>query len=119
MGSVLVGLNAHAILESYDTHRPSSAQDAVSDRNQLIRLSAHTATSLTNLATQLGVFLETSPDTLENIAHTLNHGRADFEQRVGFVATSKQEFVAQLHAFTQGKNAPAHHYPSCAFHLKQ
>jgi len=100
------GTNAHAILESYDTHRPSSAQDAVSDRNQLIRLSAHTATSLTNLATQLGVFLETSPDTLENIAHTLNHGRADFEQRVGFVATSKQELVAQLHAFTQGKMLP-------------
>ncbi len=97
------GTNAHAILQSYHTDRSTSQGNTASKRDQIIRLSAHTANSLTNLATQLGAFLQNTTATLEDVAYTLNHGRADFEQRVGFVATSKQELVEQLQAFAQGQ----------------
>ncbi|MCP4213861.1 MAG: KR domain-containing protein, partial [bacterium] len=92
------GTNAHAILQEAP---PTSVIETTPPQRKykLFPLSAKTATTLTNRISQLAEYLENNPDTpLEDIAYTLQKGRAPMSHRHAFVAADKEELGKLLAA---------------------
>ena len=97
------GSNAHVILEEY---APQGSQNIVVSGAQIIVLSAKTNEQLNDIARNLKKYLQTigsgdSPE-LSDIAYTLQMGREAWEERLGFIATSKNELTKKLEKFLAG-----------------
>ncbi|RYG11172.1 MAG: type I polyketide synthase, partial [Chitinophagaceae bacterium] len=104
------GVNSHIVIEEYLDN--SSIQDDVENddnQSQLIIFSARSEESLIDYAAQFPNFIKTldkSPDTLKNIAYTLQIGRTEMQERLVFVAKSMDEWAEQLETYLaeKGKN---------------
>jgi acyl transferase domain-containing protein len=80
------GTNVHIVLEEAPPARVSGksrpAQGSASLSQQLLLLSAKTSTALAAATRNLQAHLESNPDlNLADVAHTLRHGRKDFNYR--------------------------------------
>ncbi|MFR9749865.1 SDR family NAD(P)-dependent oxidoreductase [Nocardia sp. 004] len=96
------GTNAHMVVDAAPIIETS--QRAVPSREQLIVLSARSATSLLELARTLRGHLITHPDLAPvDIARTLAKGRGGFEHRLAIVADSVAAITAGLAAFLAGE----------------
>ncbi len=71
------GTNAHVVVEQAPEPEPSGP----SRRWQLLAFSAKSDGSLESLTDDLGQHLETTGDSLADIAYSLRHGRKSFEHR--------------------------------------
>jgi len=98
------GSNAHVILENYEApvidEAPTSGREV-----HIFPLSARTEAQLSDVATRLHDFLgmTDAPESIRDIAFTLQIGRKAFEHRVAILARSKQELMDRLMAFISGK----------------
>lgn len=93
------GTNAHIILEeapaTLTTHDTLTAETA--RQTLFFPLSAKTDTALKTMQQHFAEFVEQHEDlALANAAFTLQVGRNDFECRKGFVASSREQLLAQL-----------------------
>jgi acyl transferase domain-containing protein len=80
------GTNAHAVLEEYVDSRP---QAATSGRGALFLLSARSPERLRAYARNLQRYLQATPDVnLQDVAFTLQVGRAALDHRLAIVADS-------------------------------
>ena len=100
------GVNAHVVVEEYTDLQTVIPE--VTDQEYPIILSAKTAESLREYASQLLVFLEsTTSDRVDRIsvrdlAYTLQIGRAAMEYRLGLVVSSIQSLKTALREFLAG-----------------
>jgi polyketide synthase PksN len=101
------GVNAHVVLEE---HIPASHfPRARSAEPCLIVLSAKNEARLMERAEQLVRALNGErwgDEALRSIAYTLQVGRDPMDERLGFLASSVDEFRAKLTAYVQGQSAP-------------
>jgi len=88
------GTNVHLILEQ----APERARPApISDREQILPLSARTPQALFAQAERLAAHLEWHPELdLCDVAHTLQMGRRPFDYRLSVVARTRQEALVLL-----------------------
>jgi acyl transferase domain-containing protein/tryptophanase/acyl carrier protein len=93
------GANAHVILESYDPRERADTPAA----DLIFPLSARNEEQLAAMATRLVEFLRENHVDLRDAAFTLQHGRKSFEQRLAIVAQSREELLAKLTRFIDGK----------------
>ncbi|HET8774522.1 MAG TPA: beta-ketoacyl synthase N-terminal-like domain-containing protein [Thermoanaerobaculia bacterium] len=92
------GSNSHAVVEEY----PRSGDEAAATGGEyLIPLSARSDEQLTEQAKRLLAFLESAPD-LADVAYTLQIGREPMEERVAFIAESREELASSLRAYVAG-----------------
>ena len=87
------GANAHVIVEEYIERESISASSEI-DEAQLLVFSARNADSLYSTLRAYPDFLsktDKSPGTLRRVAHTLQVGRTEMQERVAFVANSMDE----------------------------
>jgi len=105
------GLNAHILIEEHLPAVPPRRATRVEP--QLIVLSARSDEHLIERARRLADFLASPPAvavgqiSLENVAWTLQRGRAAFDQRLAFVADSVGEIERKLMAFVGDASASA------------
>ncbi|MFJ2867945.1 SDR family NAD(P)-dependent oxidoreductase [Kitasatospora sp. NPDC087314] len=93
------GVNAHVVVEEYvgADRREQGEQDGGS---VLVPLSARTAGQLTDRARDLLSYLEQSEDvSLRSVAWSLQVGREEMAERVGWVVSSRAELLDRLRAF--------------------
>ncbi len=87
------GTNAHVIVEQ----APDRADTGPGRSHSLLVLSARSESALAAQARRLADFLESRPGVLlEDVAHTLQVGRRQFEHRRIVVASTNQEAIAAL-----------------------
>ena len=87
------GNNAHAVLEAPPS-RPARTPEA---RPELIVLSARTETALERQVERLADHLHANPELcLDDVAHTLQTGRKEFEHRAAVVASETSEATDRL-----------------------
>lgn len=87
------GTNAHIILEE----APRRKQTAATEGPYLFQLSARNKAALDASCAQLADFLSDNPETsLADVTHTLRQGRADFDKRRVFAASTHDEAVELL-----------------------
>ncbi|WOI51992.1 type I polyketide synthase [Parvularcula sp. LCG005] len=87
------GTNAHVVIES----APTAAERAVREEPQILVLSARTDTALAQQKLRLAAYLEANPQLrLDDVSHTLQVGRRQFEQRTAIVARSPAEAIERL-----------------------
>lgn len=98
------GANAHVILESYEP-AGRTKDDAAAATARIFPLSARNEDQLRESAVRLLAFLQQAPVDLQDTAHTLQHGRKSFEQRLAIVATTQEELAAKLTSFIDGKKS--------------
>ncbi|WP_406012013.1 SDR family NAD(P)-dependent oxidoreductase [Streptomyces sp. NBC_00984] len=93
------GANAHVVVEEYvpggqDTEHEGAGGSVV------VPLSARTARQLTERARDLLAYLEESDEVpLRSVAWSLQVGREEMAERVGWVVSSRSELVDRLRAF--------------------
>ena len=86
------GTNAHVVLEEY-----SDARADFLERPHLIVLSAKTQASVQEYASNLRTWIENDPSVrLDDLALTLQTGRAEFEHRLVCVASTIEELAHRL-----------------------
>lgn len=113
------GSNAHLLLQEYrgaiDTEKKSA------DGSFLIPLSSGSMDQLRKQAGNLARFLSATPELrIDDIAYTLQVGRAAMKHRLGILARDKNEIIQALHQFTLGVNeSPAFRYAAPAQILAQ
>ncbi len=95
------GTNAHIVLEEAPPARVSGksrpAQGSASLSQQLLLVSAKTSTALAAATRNLQAHLESHPDiNLADVAHTLRHGRKDFNYRSCVVCSDPADAVQGL-----------------------
>ncbi|WP_127530131.1 SDR family NAD(P)-dependent oxidoreductase [Paenibacillus kobensis] len=100
------GVNGHIILEEYVDDRLSAVSDSPQDK-ELIILSARNRERLVEYASRIGDyaadhFQRNSGMTLRQIAHTLQTGREEMEERLAFTAGSLHEMASVLRQFAGG-----------------
>lgn len=102
------GTNAHIILEE----APHKAQVSESRDYQLMVLSAKTQAALDRNMANLKSYLETDEsEKLEDIAYTLNQGRAPFDYRKFIVCENRNEAIDLLASkATANARGPVRHY---------
>lgn len=101
------GVNAHIVLEEYETPR----QSEVFTGPYLVALSAKNETVLKNYADRLSDFLEKKinlagsepPISLAEVAFTLQTGRVPMEERLALVVTDMQELITKLRQYVSGE----------------
>ncbi|MDT3425818.1 amino acid adenylation domain-containing protein [Paenibacillus forsythiae] len=92
----LIGTNCFAILE--EAPEPNDALSAGHDN--VVMLSARTASSLEKMAAKLLRYLERHRDlNIDHISFTLNTGRRNLSHKIGFAAQSTEELLDGLQAF--------------------
>ncbi len=98
------GVNAHLILEE-PPRNARQARRAVHRKAYLIPLSAKTQDRLTAYAAALHTFLETGTETpvMNDIAYTLQTGRAAMTQRVLFLSQDSRHLMDLLQHFIDGR----------------
>lgn len=105
------GSNAHIVVEEYEAPEPLDENPAPMD--VIIVLSAMTEQQLREYARKLSVFLKTefresqaregtSRMNLVNLAYTLQVGREELKERLAVVASTPEELVRKLEAFSGG-----------------
>ncbi len=96
------GTNAHVVVEEYvppGTLKSENSAYPEADRNEILVLSAKTPQALDEMKANLAGYLEREPScSLKDVAHTLQHGRARFDCRQAFTATTKEDAAAKLRA---------------------
>ncbi|NJM14105.1 MAG: type I polyketide synthase [Bacteroidales bacterium] len=104
------GVNAHIILEEYlpGTKKKQTMHVAVDPTNPVvIVLSAKNKERLMEYALNLLQFIKDQPQiNLNDLAYTLQIGRNQMNERLGFVAHSLKEMQEKLTAFTQDEKQP-------------
>lgn len=97
------GSNAHVIVEEYiESHVSGNA--LVTEGPFPIVLSARNKERLAEVAARLHRFLTASPDiNLLDLAYTLQLGRQPMEERLGFVAASRDDLLALLEQAASGR----------------
>ncbi|PAM96239.1 hypothetical protein B4N84_02115 [Flavobacterium sp. IR1] len=90
----LMGTNAHFILESYDTRKFTAFED--SNREYTLCFSAKSEISLSKYLNSFKSYLNTTTDSLHDIAFTLNNCRALFQYRYIVKAESKKHLLEIL-----------------------
>lgn len=92
------GTNAHVILEEYAGRAKKIQNEEMTDSWQILPLSAQTLDSLLKKKDELALFLQDDKEySLANIAHTLQDGRVDFQNRLAVVCTNKEEAFNALY----------------------
>jgi amino acid adenylation domain-containing protein len=102
------GTNAHVVLEEPPASLPVPPLATIDapTRPAVLLLSAKTDTSLRTAAATLATHLEASDDlALEDVAHTLAHGRQPFARRTGIAAYSREQAIAAFRS--PGDRSPA------------
>jgi len=107
----LSGTNAHLIVEeahaeSYDLRQDTEQQPVV------IKLSAKSASSLRRYQQAVMSFLQSSDDSLEDIAYTLNTGRDDYDYRYAQAAENREQAVTLLEKAQSEGLRPVRNSPS-------
>jgi len=99
------GTNAHIIL----SQAPNVKGEPRAERSQhLLKLTAKSAESLQQSATQTLQFLNENPDvSLSALCHTANAGRSDFENRAVVLAENAEEMKTALTQFLGGVASPS------------
>ncbi|MHB8523231.1 MAG: SDR family NAD(P)-dependent oxidoreductase, partial [Limisphaerales bacterium] len=103
------GANAHLILEEYVAPAVIELTATARDGVSLLVFSARNADRLRARARQLhDALLKPESDTfeaitLEDIAYTLQVGREAFDERLAFVAVTRDEVIRKLHQFLAGE----------------
>ncbi|HVU69240.1 MAG TPA: type I polyketide synthase [Ktedonobacteraceae bacterium] len=97
------GTNAHAVLEEAPPAQPVAAQRDDEERATLLPLSARSAEALQAMARTYQDFLASTPEPLADIVYSAALRRTHHDHRLGIVAHSKHEMVAQLEAFLANK----------------
>lgn len=88
------GTNAHVVLEEYP---PAAAVEPGQAGPQVVPLSARTGEQLRLRIWNLLRFLERESDIrLGELAYTLQTGRDEFEERIGFIVSSVEELRSKL-----------------------
>lgn len=90
------GTNAHAVLEE----APAQNTSVDSPTEQLLTLSARSASALAATAQRLADALETGDTPLADAAHTLTTGRSPLRWRASVVASTPAEAAERLRAVT-------------------
>ncbi|AJQ95776.1 SDR family NAD(P)-dependent oxidoreductase [Gynuella sunshinyii] len=101
------GVNAHIVLEEYETDQQLSRLEATGPSEQLIiPLSAQSEAALTTMIRELHEHLLRYENdlSLPAIAYTLQTGRDEFRYRAAFMAASVTQLVSQLSAWVDMKN---------------
>lgn len=87
------GTNAHLVLEEYETN-PSVAQQ---DIPRIFVLSARNRERLLGYVREMERFISAEPElSLDALAHTLQVGRASFQDRIAFIFTSRDDLLGKL-----------------------
>lgn len=103
------GANAHVVVEEYVAPTPQA--DDNTDGAQLLVFSARNAEALYETLRAYPDFLartDPRPGTLRRIAHTLQVGRAEMQERIAFVATSIAEWRELLEGYLASRDAFYH-----------
>jgi amino acid adenylation domain-containing protein len=96
------GSNAHVIVEEYIESRTSN-NALLANGPFAIVMSARNRERLAEVAARLHRFLLASPDVdLVDLAYTLQLGRQPMEERLGFVAASRDELLSLLEQAARG-----------------
>jgi polyketide synthase PksN len=102
------GSNAHIVIEEYIPQNQGRLQVEVTSHNPvIIVLSAKNEERLKEQASQMLAYIREQQSTecnLREIAYTLQMGREAMEERLGFMASSIQEFEEKLQEFIEGRN---------------
>ncbi|MGA9379089.1 MAG: SDR family NAD(P)-dependent oxidoreductase, partial [Phormidium sp.] len=107
------GTNAHVILE--EAPEIAQVKSEFERPYHLLTLSAKTDQALTELQQSYQEYLTLNPEvSLADICHTANTGREHFNQRLAFVAESKQQLITQLINITT-RNHPSKKTSKIAF----
>jgi acyl transferase domain-containing protein len=94
------GTNAHIILEE----APALEASGVSRTQQLLTLSAKTATALDSMTANLAAYLKERPAaTLADVAYTLQLGRKDFKHRRTLVCADVGDALSALESMDPGR----------------
>jgi natural product biosynthesis luciferase-like monooxygenase protein len=101
----LGGVNAHVLLQEYDS-APGEARAQQEDLPVIIILSARNQVRLQEYAKRLSRYLETSSATLSDIAYTLQIGRKAMPVRLSVLARSKEELKQGLDEYLEGRVGP-------------
>lgn len=99
------GANAHVVIEEYVERDSGQGADAA-EIAQLLVFSARNADALHAMLHAYPAFLsktDRSADTLRRIAHTLQLGRTEMQERIAFVVRSIDEFDDLLTGYLQEK----------------
>jgi len=100
------GTNAHLIVSDAPVAQPVSADHETGRERptHLIALSAPTETGLRAVAAQLAAHVASHPEqSIADIAHTTNVGRAHFRNRATFVVDPRADVAARLRGFAAGE----------------
>ncbi|MCP4270801.1 MAG: SDR family NAD(P)-dependent oxidoreductase, partial [Gammaproteobacteria bacterium] len=99
------GANAHVVLEEYCTHRNEvhSTIEIQPEGPVIIPLSARTKEQLKQRASDLFEFLQVSSFVdVQSLAYTLQVGREEMDERLGFIVTSIEKLEKKLQAYLAG-----------------
>ncbi|HWB17691.1 MAG TPA: type I polyketide synthase [Vicinamibacterales bacterium] len=98
------GTNVHLLVEEPPLPEPRSTSTRP---GHLVTLSARTESALRSQAERLDAWLDAHPLPLEDVAYTMNAGRARLEHRAAFVATSIADARKRLTALARDGAAAA------------
>jgi acyl transferase domain-containing protein/tryptophanase/SAM-dependent methyltransferase len=98
------GANAHIILESYESVRQVKEESAA-PAELIFPLSAKSEDQLREAALRLATFLRENHVDLNDAAYTLQQGRKSFEHRVAVIARTRDELIARLTDFRDGRKS--------------
>jgi acyl transferase domain-containing protein len=94
------GTNAHVVLEESPVLKPSGASRA----DQLLTLSAKTATALEQMTARLAAYLKERPETdLADVAYTLQMGRKDFNYRRALLCRDVNDALSALESMERSR----------------
>jgi len=90
------GTNVHVVVEEFE---PSPASESIDKSLKLISWSAKTESSLNNYAKKLSNYIARHPNVnLNDVAHTLQTSRADFNFRRFIVANDGDDLLSKLNS---------------------
>lgn len=92
------GSNAHILIQEYPK---ANIVDDFNKEPVIVVLSAKNKNRLKAYASRLTTYLEKTPETLQNIAYTLQIGREAMPERLAIVTSSKEELTRQLEHFVK------------------
>ncbi|WP_051313368.1 SDR family NAD(P)-dependent oxidoreductase [Sporocytophaga myxococcoides] len=101
------GANAHLIVQEYISSKGTSHSNVSNEKNDkvFIPLSARTSEQLKQKAYDLAEYIRDSKKNLQldSVAYTLQIGRVDMDERVGFMVSTADELLIKLQAYLNGE----------------